>query len=152
MKKSIVPLLAFLTTVTFAQATVKPVGGTEVGLERDPGNSIIHVNTDKDGVFTFANMKAGSYRLIVASPQREPGKAPVQTSRSNIKHGVSRVTSGPDGVKVVVAFGPGEPGKEKDEPIVIVVPKDGTKVTGTVVSCETQKDLTRAISDVAIIR
>lgn len=49
-----------------ASATVRPAGGIDVGLERDPGNSIVgRGTTDSKGNLTFANLPAGHYTLVI---------------------------------------------------------------------------------------
>ena len=46
------------------QETVKPVGGTPVGLERDPGNTLVtSVQTDGRGHFSFGKLAPGRYAL-----------------------------------------------------------------------------------------
>jgi hypothetical protein len=51
-----------------AQATVRPIGGTDVGLERDPGNSIVaRGNTNADGKISFRDLAPGHYTLTIDS-------------------------------------------------------------------------------------
>lgn len=46
-----------------------PIPGTDVGLDHDPGGSIVsHTTTDANGKYTFKNLPAGCYKIYVNIP------------------------------------------------------------------------------------
>ena len=52
-------------------ATVKPIAGTEVGLEHDPSNEIVaKATTDREGNVTFGNLKPGRYRVVLTDKSK----------------------------------------------------------------------------------
>ncbi len=70
MKMFVVVIAACATalawTATTAQTTVKPIAGTEVGLEHDPSSEMVAKGTtDREGNVTFSNLKPGRYRVVL---------------------------------------------------------------------------------------
>lgn len=76
---------------TFAQATVKPVAGTDVGLEGDPDNSIVvrAKATNQDGVVTFSNLKPGRYVVVLTNTSALAGPCRVSVEGGATKALVS---------------------------------------------------------------
>jgi|GEM_PF-4461571 len=58
-------------TAAHAQTTVKPIAGTEVGLEHDPSNEMVAKGTtDSEGNVTFSNLKPGRYRVALTDKSK----------------------------------------------------------------------------------
>jgi hypothetical protein len=58
-------------TAADAQTTVKPIAGTEVGLEHDPSNEMVAKGTtDPEGNVTFSNLKPGRYRVVLTGKSK----------------------------------------------------------------------------------
>jgi len=81
----------------------------------------VKVTPDEKGRFVIGGVKAGTYELTIAPQPKEYAVAKV-------------VESGAEAIKIEVTWLPMKTGKETNAPVVVKVPKDGVKVTGTVVS------------------
>ena len=128
--------IELLAGQSFAQTN--PIPGIDIVVRKQPGGSAITVVTDKEGRFAFTGLKAGTYRLSATPSGRAKG---LKGSRLNRQQ--AAVTEGKGVIKVAVAFGPAEGGREKRDggPVTVVVPRGGARITGTVVSSDTQKDV-----------
>lgn len=101
-----------------------------ITVQRDPGGHEIRTTIDKSGGFSFRGLKAGKYILSVTPP--EPAKAIISTSKGDQQAGHAIITAGPEGVKVVVTFGPRDSGRTT---VKIALPKGGM-ISGTVLSSD----------------
>jgi hypothetical protein len=112
---------AFIFISTGLWATTD-LPSTTVGVRKPPSGAIIASTTsDKEGKFVITGLKAGTYVLAL---EPEPKK-----------YAVGKVVeSGKDAIALSVTWLPAKTGREKNEPITVVLPKDGIKITGTVVS------------------
>ncbi len=69
-------------------ATVKPIAGTEVGLEHDPERTKFSTMTDENGAFQFTKLPAGKYKVAISD---------VGANRVSEAY-LAKVTVGPDGI------------------------------------------------------
>ncbi|HVU19428.1 MAG TPA: hypothetical protein VHE09_01775, partial [Rhizomicrobium sp.] len=73
-----------------ALATVKPIAGTDVGLERDPGNSIVtRGSTNADGNISFRDLAPGHYTLTIDSKSLSAAIEKARSANANKKSGSS---------------------------------------------------------------
>jgi hypothetical protein len=91
MKKSIIYFMfliavcAFSTNIGFAQSTVLPIAGTEVGLEHDPSDIIIaHTTTDQNGKFSF-KLPVGKSKITLLYDQIKRAVSSIDKSNASNK-------------------------------------------------------------------
>jgi hypothetical protein len=144
---TVIKLLFFAVACTCLLASQACAAGNNqsctITIQRDPGGHAIRTTIDKSGGFSFRGLKAGKYTLSVTLP--EPAKD-VNTGRSDhIQHPIGRVVNTPEGVKVVVTFGPRDSGRTT---VKIALPKGGM-ISGTVLFSDpgVKKDVNQALSD-----
>jgi hypothetical protein len=81
-----------------ADATVRPIQGTEVGLEHDPQGIITHGMTDAKGGVTFAKLAPGRYAVVLTDKD-------VAAALDRLAKGGHKAS----GLTVAIAIGGGAP-------------------------------------------
>jgi hypothetical protein len=124
--KMLVALVAACTaglvwTAAHAQTTVKPIAGTEVGLEHDPSNEMVAKGmTDPEGNVTFSNLKPGRYRVVLTDKSKLTVPARVTISGTSAapriaepiaegQYGSKAYALGPDGKWILTEVGAPSP-------------------------------------------
>jgi hypothetical protein len=122
MMKMFIALVAACTaalvwTTAYAQTTVKPIAGTEVGLEHDPSNEMVAKGTtDTEGNVTFSNLKPGRYRVVLTDKSKPKVPARVTISGTAAaprvsepiaegQYGSKAYALGPDGKWILTEVG-----------------------------------------------
>ncbi len=105
-----------------------PIPGIDIIVQKKPDGRAMHAATDKAGRFAFDNLEAGTYQLQATVPQT---KAPIITTRSNIKRPTLRMEGAVEVFNVSVMAGTGRPA-----PVEIAITKPGGKIVGTVERAE----------------
>jgi hypothetical protein len=89
--------LIALPSLAFAEPG-RPIQGTDVGLDHDPGNIVIaHAKTNAGGVAMFQNIKPGKYRLTVSLLPLNPA-AKVEVDASGQKPLLQNISRDADNV------------------------------------------------------
>ena len=116
-------LVAFTTTIAFAEPG-KPIDGTDVGLDHNPGGGIIaRAVTNREGNVTFGNLKPGTYTFVL-----------MDTSTLKVPCRVS-VTFGREKLPVSEPISPGKRGAQafaldrSGRKLTVVVDKIGAQIT-----------------------
>ena len=127
MKKLVAVVVActagLLWTTAHAQTTVKPIAGTEVGLEHDPSNEMVaKATTDPEGNVVFSNLKPGRYRVVLTGKSKLTAPARITISGTAAaprvsapiaegQYGSKAYALGPDGKWILTEVGaPTPPG------------------------------------------
>ena len=105
-----------------ASAASNPIPGIDIIVRKNPGSVSLTATSDKSGHFAFANLKAGKYKLSVNVPRTTAAITCIISSYS---------TSGDEESTDTVRVTPGRPAS-----VEIKIPKDGGKITGTVVRAD----------------
>jgi hypothetical protein len=104
-------------TTAHAQTTVKPLAGTEVGLEHDPSNEMVAKGTtDPEGNVTFSNLKPGHYRVVLTGKSKltvparvtisgTPAAPRVSEPIAEGQYGSKAYALGPDGKWILTEVG-----------------------------------------------
>ena len=108
---------SLLWTTVHAQTTVKPIAGTEVGLEHDPSNEMVaKATTDPEGNVTFSNLKPGRYRVVLTGKSKLTAPARITISGTAAaprvsepiaegQYGSKAYALGPDGKWILTEVG-----------------------------------------------
>jgi hypothetical protein len=124
--KMLVALIAACTaslvwTTAHAQTMIKPIAGTEVGLEHDPSNEMVaKATTDPEGNVAFSNLKPGRYRVVLTDKSKLTVPARVTISGTAAaprvsepiaegQYGSKAYALGPDGKWILTEVGAPNP-------------------------------------------
>ncbi|MGV3541495.1 MAG: outer membrane beta-barrel protein [Rufibacter sp.] len=129
--KSFFFCLFLLVTVSFARAQGVPVSGTvtsayykeslagaTVQLIRLPDSTRTAVGTDKDGNFSFAAVKPGTYTVLVNYIGHSPLYTPAQVQTTPVNLGTLTLTQGATALNEVQVVGQIPPGTQKGDTTV----------------------------------
>ncbi len=103
-----------------------PIPGVDIIVRKKPGGNAMRVTPGQTGTFVFEHLAAGQYTLSVEPPPSQ-NKTFINTSRSNIKHGIA-VVGGLQVVTVTV-----QAGTQPASTDIAITAAQG-KITGTVTS------------------
>jgi hypothetical protein len=107
--------LTLMATASFAEPG-KPIDGTDVGLDHNPGGGIVaRAVTDREGNVTFSKLKSGSYSVVLmdTSSLKVPCRISVTFGREKLpiseailpgKHGAQAFALDKSGHKLTVVL------------------------------------------------